>query len=171
MAGESGLCYNEIIIRQKNRVRYMEEERRIGILLKMVNNIYKRNVNNKIAEINLTTAQCDVLGFLHENEGHEVNPMDVERKFNLTRPTVTGLLKRLEEKEFIRLESSYKDHRYKQIILTEKADKHHQEMLSNLKEVEEQLYKDVSEEEKEVLVGILNKMLRNMSVQLNGEKK
>ncbi len=142
----------------------MEEERRIGILLKRVNNIYKRNFNNKIAEINLTTAQCDVLGFLRAKEGQEVNPIDLEKNLNLTRPTVTGLLKRLEEKGFIRLEASCRDHRYKQILLTEKADRHHQEMLSNLREVEEQLYKDISEEEKEVLISILNKILRNMSL-------
>lgn len=142
----------------------MEQEMRIGILLKMINNIYERNFNSKIAEINLTTAQCDLLGFLHENEGKEVNPIDIEKRFNLKRPTVTGLLKRLEEKGFIRLVPSIKDNRYKQIILTDKAQGHHQEMLTGLKEMENQLYEGISEEEKQELIGILNKMLKNMSL-------
>ncbi len=142
----------------------MEQEMRIGVLLKMINNIYERNFNSKVVEINLTTAQCDLLGFLHDNEGKEVNPVDIEKRFNLKRPTVTGLLKRLEEKGFIKLVPSVKDNRYKQIILTDKAQGQHQEMLAGLKEMEAQLYQGISEEEKKELVSILNKMLKNMSL-------
>lgn len=141
----------------------MQQEMRIGILFKMINNIYERSLNSKIADINLTTAQCDLLGFLYEKEGKEVNPIDIEKRFNLKRPTVTGLLKRLEEKGFIKLLSSSKDSRYKQIILTDKAREHHQGVMIGLREMEAQLYEGISEEEKQELIITLNKMLKNMS--------
>lgn len=142
----------------------MESQHRLGLLLKMVNNIYAREFNNKISEIDLTVAQCDILGFLHENEHREINPIDIEKKLNLKRPTITGLLKRLEEKGFIKFEVSSKDNRYKQVILTQKAHKHHQEVMTHLKKMEEKLYQNISEEEKVELARMLNIMLNNMSV-------
>lgn len=140
------------------------QEHRLGLLLKMVNNIYERGFNSKIAEIDLTAAQCDILGFLHDNEHREVNPIDFEKALNLKKPTVTGLLKRLEEKGFIRITSSSKDNRYKQILLTEKAYFHQKQMIGHLKKMEEQLYQGISEEEKIELARLLNLMLKNMSL-------
>ncbi len=141
----------------------MEQKTRLGLLLKMVNNIYEREFNSAISKIDLTAAQCNILGFLHENEGHEVNPIDLEKRFHLKRPTVTGLLKRLEEKGFIRLGISRKDNRYKEIQLTEKAYAQRLEMISQLYKMEDRLYKNISEEEKLEVVRILNTMLKNMS--------
>ncbi|PHV69699.1 MarR family transcriptional regulator [Sporanaerobium hydrogeniformans] len=142
----------------------MQEEMRLGILLKMVNNVFERSFNTQIAKINLTAAQCDILGFLHANEDKEINPIDIERQFKLKRPTVTGLLKRLEAKGFIQLMPSSKDNRYKQIVLTDKAQTHQQEMLAGLAEMENRLYKGISEEEKQLLAHLLNKMLKNISL-------
>ncbi len=141
----------------------MKKQARLGLLLKMVNNIYEREFNCAISKIDLTAAQCDLLGFLHENEGREVNPIDIEKRFHLKRPTVTGLLKRLQEKGFIELGISSKDNRYKEVKLTQKAYAQRLEMISQLHKMEERLYKNISEEEKREVVRILNIMLNNMS--------
>ena len=76
----------------------MDEKVRLSLLLKIVNNLFERELNNKISTLELTRTQCSVLGYLNRNGNKEINPRDIEKEFNLKRPTVTGILKRLEEK-------------------------------------------------------------------------
>lgn len=140
----------------------MKEDMRLSLLLKIVNNVFERRLNQRTADMDLTAAQCDVLGFIHRNESKKINPIDIERRFNLKRPTITGILKRLEEKDFIKIQVDMDDKRYKQILLTEKSYRVREEMFINLKEQEKVLYKGLSDEDKDNLQRILKVMLNNL---------
>lgn len=134
----------------------------ISILIKVVNNNFARIMNNDIADIGLTSAQCNVLGFIYASEKDEINPRDIEKSCYLKKPTVTGILKRLVENGFIQLVPSHKDNRYKQIILTQKAFEHKEEMNKKFLAVEEILCNGISAEEKEMVIAILKKMFDNL---------
>ncbi|WP_055070248.1 MarR family winged helix-turn-helix transcriptional regulator [Clostridium massiliamazoniense] len=133
----------------------------LSLLIKIVGKNFDKCLNNRVSGLDLTSSQCKILGFLHLNDGKEVNPIDIEREFKLKKPTVTGLLKRLEEKGFISLEHSSKDKRYKQIILTEKSREHHELMKKNILEVEEIMYKGITEKDKEEMKRILQIIIKN----------
>lgn len=141
----------------------IKKDMRTSILLKIVNNVFQAKVNNTSAELELTAAQCDILGFLHHHKERNINPIDIEKKFNLKRPTVTGILKRLEEKGFIEIKTDSQDKRYKQIILTEKSNIVHEQMMKNLKEQEEILYVNLTEKDMKDLKRILTIMLKNIT--------
>lgn len=143
----------------------MEEKVRLSLLLKMVNNMFERKLNNNIYEIGLTSTQCRVIGFLDINRDRPINPIDIEREFCLTRPTVTGVLKRLEEKGFIEISQNSTDKRYKEIKLANKTDELIGIMKTNLLQTEKTLYKNLTEADKNELYRILKTMLNNFRLE------
>lgn len=140
----------------------MEEQIRLSILLKTVNNLFERELNNKVSLMDLTNAQCGILGYLDRNRNKEIYLNDIEKKFCLKRPTVSGLIKRLEEKEFVIVEHKDNDRRYKQVSLTEKSEEILAIMKENLENTEKTLYENITEKDKEELYRILSIMFNTM---------
>ena len=99
----------------------MKEQMSIGLLLKQINNVYEKDFNNRLRTLGITASQCAVLDYLLTSRKEEVNQRDIEKALCLKNPTVTGLLKRLDEKGFILVVPSTKDRRCKNVYLTEKA--------------------------------------------------
>ena len=140
----------------------MEEQMRLSLLLKTVNNLFERELNNKVSLMDLTNAQCGILAYLGRNRNKEIYLNDIEKKFCLKRPTVSGLVKRLEEKEFVMVEHKDDDRRYKQVILTEKSEEILEIIKENLENTEKILYKNLTEADKEELYRILSIMFNTM---------
>ncbi|WP_294393090.1 MarR family transcriptional regulator [uncultured Clostridium sp.] len=140
----------------------MEEQIRLSLLLKTVNNLFERELNNKVSLMDLTNAQCRILGYLDKNRNKEIYLNDIEKKFCLKRPTVSGLIKRLEEKEFVIVEHKDNDRRYKQVRLTEKSEEILAIMKENLENTEKTLYENITEKDKEELYRILSIMFNTM---------
>ena len=99
----------------------MRERKTIGFLFKQINTLYEKEFNHRLRTLGITSSQCEVIDFLLHCEEEEVTQRDIERALNLKNPTVTGLLKRLDEKGFILVVPSNKDKRCKNVYLTEKA--------------------------------------------------
>ena len=73
----------------------------IGFIIKQVNNVYEKDLNERLKKIGITSSQCAVLDYLFHTSKDEVSQRDVEKNLNLKNPTVTGILKRLDEKGYI----------------------------------------------------------------------
>jgi len=97
----------------------------VGMLLKLLNNSLNNELNHSLKELDLTISQFNIIMFLaaSHKSGREVNQRDIEKHLNVKNPTVTGLLKRLEAKGFIKRYVSDIDGRYKRIELTDKINK------------------------------------------------
>ena len=67
----------------------------IGFTVKQINNVYEKELNEKLKTLGITSSQCAVLDYLFHTNKDEVNQCDVERALSLKNPTVTGILKRL----------------------------------------------------------------------------
>ena len=90
--------------------------------MKRIVRAFVRERNRRMNRYNLTSAQVDVLILLLRTpEGNEICQRTIQERLGLSCPTVNGLLKRLEQKGFIRFEKNNTDHRRKQIVLTEKG--------------------------------------------------
>ena len=100
----------------------MHKKRTIGLMFKQINNVYEKEFNNRLRTLGITASQCAVLDYLFDCEKEEVTQRDIEKGLNLRNPTVTGLLKRLDEKGYILSVPSNTDKRCKNIYLTEKAN-------------------------------------------------
>ncbi len=140
----------------------MRERRTIGFLFKQINNVYEKEFNNRLRKLGITSSQCEVLDFLLQSSKDQVTQRDIERALNLKNPTVTGLLKRLDEK-FILSVPSGKDKRCKNIYLTEKAYDIQKRMEVHRKKLDKMLTLGMTEKEAEALYRMLNRVLYNIA--------
>ena len=81
----------------------------IGFMIKQINNVFEKELNEKVKKLGLTSSQCAVLDYLFHTSKDEISQRDVERHLSLKNPTVTGLLKRLDEKGYILCVPNAKD--------------------------------------------------------------
>ncbi len=143
----------------------MQEDTKIGLLVKFVSNGLKRALDNSSVRIGLTATQCQTMGFLRRKTdmGEKAYPMDLEKELHLKKSTVSGVLKRMEEKGFIKLQSDDDDGRRKIITLTPKSKEIDEKMEENFRYVEGELLTGIDEEDIEITKRTLLKMLDNIN--------
>lgn len=135
----------------------------IGFLVKQINNVFEKELNERLRTIGITSSQCAVLDYLFHTNKEEVNQRDVERNLNLKNPTVTGLLKRLDEKGYILCVPNEEDKRRKNIYLTEKAYDIQRRMEADRKKLDKRLTMGLTKKEVAAVTRALEKMLYNIA--------
>ena len=134
----------------------MKERLPVGFMFKQINNIYEKEFNNLLQGIGITSSQCAVLDYLLGSSKEFVNQKDIEKALSLKNPTVTGILKRLDEKGFILAVPSNQDKRCKNIYPTEKA-------YDIQKKIDRRLTIGMSKKEIAALEKMLDRVLYNIS--------
>ena len=134
----------------------------MGAYIPMLHNQFKEQMNRLVDKIDLTTSQIHVLFYLRNRGDEEVIQKDIEETFNLSNPTVTGIIKRLEAKEFVTRTVSSKDARSKSIHLTEKSIAAKEEKKQTMHEDNKKGLEGITEEELDVLEECFIRMLNNM---------
>ena len=135
----------------------------IGFLIKQINNVYEKDLNEKLKGLGITSSQCAVLDYLFHTSRDEISQRDVEKALNLKNPTVTGILKRLDEKGYILCVPNAKDKRKKNIYLTEKAYDIQRRMETDRRKLDRELTRGMSKREVESLTKNLEKLLYNIA--------
>ena len=114
-----------------------------------------------LAQMDLTAAQGHIMGFL-AHQAEPSCPRDIEEAFQLSHPTVSGLLSRLEKKEFIALRTDPADKRCKRIDILPKGEACIQKMHTTIRTIEQKLVQNFSEEEQEIFTRLLDRAIQNM---------
>ena len=137
----------------------------ISLLFKIADVTFSKRLNSANEEYGLTGNQAQLLGTIRKcrKEMDEVFPSTLEERIHVSRPTMSGLLKRLEAKGFIIFAPSSKDKRYKQVLLTEKAEAVNQRIGEKIFETERKMLEGISEEDVEIARTIVKKMIENIS--------
>ncbi len=135
----------------------------IGFMIKQINNVYEKDLNERLRTIGITASQCAVLDYLFHTSREEVSQRDVERALNLKNPTVTGLLKRLDEKGYILCVPNATDKRKKNIYLTEKAYDIQRRMENDRRKLDRELTRGMTKREVAALRKNLEKLLYNIA--------
>ncbi|PXW90969.1 MarR family transcriptional regulator [Streptohalobacillus salinus] len=137
----------------------------IILYIRFVHFALEREKKSLFETHNLTASQGDILLFLGHAHHHQnaLNQKNIEEHFHLTNPTVTGLLKRLEEKGFIERVKSETDARNKIIHLTDQSFNVLKKFFEHKQEMEKKLFRGMSEEKKEVVLGYLKEILANLN--------
>lgn len=112
-------------------------------------------------KMDLTASQGRIMGYLARRPDPPC-PRDIEEEFHLTHPTVSGILSRLEKKNFLELRPDEADRRCKRIHILPKGyeclDTMYQTILSN----EERLVQSFTEEEISLFFDLLSRAITNM---------
>lgn len=137
--------------------------RPIGFLVKQINNVFEKELNERLKDIGITSSQCAVLDYLFHTSKEEVSQRDVEKNLNLKNPTVTGILRRLDEKGYILCVPNAHDKRKKSIYLTEKAYDIQRRMEADRRKLDRELTRGLTKREVEALRKNLEKLLYNIA--------
>ena len=122
-------------------------------------------LNTIFAEFDLTASQTSTLIYLfkaHER-GEQVHQKDIEDGMDISNPSVTGILNRLEHKGLIHRVASTKDARVKNIVVSEQALELDKILREKFKENEEELVTALNDEEIACMQSCLLKMLGQKS--------
>ena len=121
---------------------------RIIVYVFRLNNALVKQKNRNMSVYNLTSIQADVLMYiLNHYKTQEVNQLDIQAVYKLTNPTVSGIIDRLEEKEFIKRVRSEKDARYRRLVPLPKGEALYDDLRRSAAEAEAHLVKDMTPEE------------------------
>ena len=137
-------------------------DREIAFYLKKIFMTMEKSLNKELEQIDLTSMQAHVLIYLYKNKNNVINQRDIERKFELTNPTVNGILNRLENKGFIKREVSHIDARNKEISLTDKSISLITDMKKSAKKMENKMTSGIEKEKLDVFYEFIKKMFDNV---------
>lgn len=128
-------------------------------VLNLANQIIK-NRNKHLQELNITAEQADSLTFFHLNQNRSIS--DLKDYLHISHQTARGIVKRLEEKNYLVLTVSDTDGRYKTVSLTEQGKKILKRLEQNGTHTGFQLLKGMSYEEQKQFSELIAHALENM---------
>lgn len=144
----------------------MDEGRHVGYEIKALDQLIRRaivNISLKNGMDQVTVMHGWIIGYLYRNREKDIYQKDLEAEFQITRSTVTSILKLMEKKGYIERVSVEKDARLKKLILTEKAIAIQRKNCMDINQIlEKQLIRDISPEEMEIFCRVLHRMRHNL---------
>ena len=132
-----------------------------GHMIRILHWCTDQSMTNALEKMELTSAQGHIMGYLTHRE-QPACPRDVEDTFQLSHPTVSGLLTRLEKKGFIEFRPDEQDRRCKRIHVLPKGRQYRETMHQTIRSNEERLVQNFTEEEKELFAQLLSRAIDNM---------
>lgn len=132
----------------------------IAIMIKRASLEFDKLASPIMSRFDLTPSQYKVIKLVMRSPESTVRQVDIERRFSMTNPTVTGLVKNLEKKGLVSRIPNPEDARSKVIVLTDKTRNMQNELLKAGKSAEDEFTKNLSADEKKQLKTLLKKLLR-----------
>lgn len=114
-----------------------------------------------LKQYDVSPMQCRTLMFLYDAED-EVNQKTLERHLMVKPSTVNGIVDRLEEKELLRRTASKTDGRCRILELTEQGMQFYDRFTAVVRQVNQRLERNFTEEEKQQLLNFLLRVARNL---------
>lgn len=118
-------------------------------------------LNEAVAQFELTASQSRILGYIATQESAPC-AKDLEDFFHLSHPSISGVLKRLEQKQFIELRCDPDDHRCRRIYLLPKGQECHEMTVRQIEHIEAMIVKDFTPEEQEQFYAYLTRAITNL---------
>ena len=132
-----------------------------GHRIRILHWVAGQTMSATLASMDLTASQGHILAFIAHSPQPPC-PRDMEEAFQLSHPTVSGLLNRLEKKGFIRCAPDLADRRCKRVSLDAKGRECLAKMDATIAENERRMVENFTEEEKRQFADLLDRAIINM---------
>ena len=132
-----------------------------GHMLRILHWCTDQSMTAALESMDLTAAQGHIMGYLAHQEKPPCSK-DIEEEFQLTHPTVSGLLSRLEQKGFIQQCPDPEDRRRKRIYILPKGQECHELMHRTIQANEQRIVEGFTPEEQEQFAALLQRAITNM---------
>ena len=140
----------------------MNAPRHLGHRVRILSQAIRQAIDRKLCDLDLTGQQSFIIRYLSERQDQVVYPKDIEKRFHLTHPTVSGVLQRLEAKDFVVLEPDRADRRCKRIRLTDRARRCDAAVGQAFETLECVMCSGMSSEEQQTLRRLLDQAAENL---------
>ena len=130
---------------------------------RQINIQIERAANQIIAQKGLTGIQAHLLLYILAHSERGTSLTDIHREFGYSMAALSGLVKRLREKDYVRAEPCARDDRKKLLFGTEKGAQVQEFLDGAILQAQDRLYDGFSQEELAALDRLQKKMLRNLS--------
>lgn len=131
-------------------------------LFKSLDCALRQSMDLALSDMDLTFAQGHIMGFLARCNAPPC-AKDIEDRFQLSHPTVSGLLARLEKKEFIAQRPDPQDRRRKLIYILPKGQRCNETMHAVIQRGDKKLLEGFSQEEADRFRQYLLRALHNVA--------
>lgn len=139
----------------------MTRQDSIGALIHRIARSSIKALQAELEPLGLTAAQFFILQCLSRETGQTQKAL--AEHLEITSPSLTAMLKPLEEKGLIRRETDSRDARAKLIYLTDEGKKFlRHRILPTVRRLEERLLSGFSDRERQMLAGELERMAENV---------
>ena len=142
---------------ETDRSAMVRDNRQISIQLELL-------ANRVMAQKGLTTIQAHMLLYILAHSAQGTSLTDIHREFGYSMAALSGLVKRLREKGYVRVEPCVRDDRRKLLFGTRKGEEVREFLDLTLLRAQDQLYREFSAQELAELDRKKKKMLHNLSV-------
>lgn len=132
-----------------------------GARFRILHSCADQRMNSALARMDLTAAQGHLVGFIARAKDPPC-ARDLEEFFQLSHPTVSGLLSRLEKKEFLEFRPDPHDRRCKRIFLLPKGVQCHERIIQTIQEMEQTIVEGFSPEEEAAFSRLLDRAICNL---------
>ena len=137
----------------------------IGKIVHELDNLLYRNMvamGKKYNYDQVTVMNGWILRYLSLNKDKEIYQKDIENEFGITKSTVAGIIKLMEQKGFIQRISVPQDARLKKLVLTDKGLEYEEKMEQKIQEYDRSLKENITEEEMETFLRVIDKIKQNV---------
>lgn len=146
----------------------------VGFQIKRISNQIGRFLNalareKKIDDV--TIMHGWIIQYLYDNQDKNVFQKDIEKRFSITKSTVTNIVQLMEKKGYIERKGIAGDARLKKLVLTEAGIKCHMLLKENLYDVENVLEQAFTKEEHEQFHMLINKLSEHLDTEIERKKK
>jgi DNA-binding MarR family transcriptional regulator len=138
---------------------YGKEETLYGLFKDVIKEHFRRR-EKLLSDLKLYRGQAPVLLLLSERNG--LTQKEIAEELKIKPSTVTLILRRMRKRGLISSVRDERDKRYTKIYLTEEGKKFICKLKRVFKQLEEECFKDFSEEEKKLLMDFFRRIRDNL---------
>ena len=129
-----------------------------GLLIKQLSDRMARQANNELREDNMTFTQMRYIEYLCEQKNTPIRFKKLEAYFEVSQPTVVGVIRRLEEKGLVAVRICADDSKAKEAYLTAKGMRFHELAEGRRAHMEEFILESLNAKEKKEFKRLLKKV-------------
>lgn len=119
-------------------------------------------LNRRLSPLGLTYVQGTLLGLLDREGTDETSQITVEKWLGLSRPTVAGILRRLEAKSLVEVTPSTRDRRRHLVLITPEGRRLAHEVSRTVTALGDRVLRGLSPEEEATLTALLERATHNL---------
>lgn len=136
-------------------------DRAYGPRFRMLHWYTDQFLTEALSQMELTASQGQIMGFVARQPSPPC-PRDIEERFGLSHPSVSGTLNRLQKKGFLEFRPDPQDRRCKRIYILPKGRECHARMAAQIQSIEERIVAGFSPGEKTEFLRLLDQAIGNV---------